>query len=124
MSCDSGLRLDSSLVQHDLLSPIDFHLVEPAEKNPRLFAIGDTPGDFRYNRLGAYVHWSLPRLYRTGTADADSRRDQKGYTPPAKDMEDPAAAIFKKVPNRWLLVRHLKSSTPSGTPIPDVRIFL
>lgn len=106
-----GLRLNSYLIQHDLLEHVDFHSSKPVERNPRLTDLGADPPAFRNNRLGVHVHWSLPRFYRTATSDADSRTAQPDATKPT-GKTDPAQPVFRKVPNRWLLIRHLNSCDP------------
>src|SRR5689334_6961700 len=95
-----ALRLDDSLIQHDLLDPIDLHNLGNAQQNPRLTDIGSNPPVFRNNRLGVHVHWSLPRCYRTASSDADSRTAQKGSTQPTA-TRDPSQPVFRSVPNRW-----------------------
>jgi hypothetical protein len=106
-----GLRLDSYLIQHDFLEHVDFHSTKPVNLNPRLTDIGVDPPKFLSNRLGAHVHWSLPRCYRTGAADADSGTSQPILKDPG--VSDKSQPVFPKVPNRWLLVRHLKSCQPA-----------
>src|SRR2546421_11544856 len=63
-----GLRLDSSLIQHDVVNQVDLHNTTPAAANPRIANIGSPDAALKKNRLGVYLHWSLPRLYRTCTA--------------------------------------------------------
>ena len=107
-----GLRLDSSLIQHDLLEHIDFHNTKPALANPRLADVGSSPPAFRDSRLGVHIHWTLPRYYRSGNAvnpTSGLRTDRQAGTP------DAAQPVFPKVPNRWLLVRRLIKSTPTVT---------
>src|ERR1700760_3580174 len=61
----TALRLDTHLIQHDVLDHVDFHSCQPASKNPRVADIGlDPSNNLKRNRLGIHLHWSLPRFYR------------------------------------------------------------
>jgi hypothetical protein len=117
-----GLRLDESLIQHDLLDHVDFHLTSPAAKNTRLSDLGTDPPELRQNRLGVYLHWSLPRLYRAATQYADSTK--VGPTdPPVDENSDRGQPVYPKVPNRWLVVRRLGHPQPTGK-IPDFQTWV
>lgn len=107
-----GLRLDESLIQHDVLDHVDFHLTSPAKFNSRLTDLGSEKADLRKNRLGIYLHWSLPRLYRSATQFSDSTQpDPKKKADDTKDRSQP---VFPKVPNRYLIVRRLAAQIPAG----------
>lgn len=108
-----GLRLDESLIQHDVLDHADFHLTSPATKNLRLTDLGTSPPELRQNRLGVYLHWSLPRLYRAATQYADSSKVGP-KDPPLDENSDRAQPVYPKVPNRWLVVRRLSHQEPAG----------
>ena len=101
-----GLQLQNSLIQHDVLDHIDFHLTAPASKNPRISDLTVNPPTLRKNRLGNYIHWSLPRLYRSAQSSADSyqKKDDKDVGPSGKPTSNPT---FRNVPNRWLVIRRL-----------------
>lgn len=103
-----GLRLDESLIQHDVLDHADFHLTSPASHNTRVTDIGTDPPELRKNRLGVYLHWSLPRLYRAATQFADSSKHGQN-TDKGSDHSQP---VFRKVPNRYLIVRRLAQQQP------------
>ena len=107
-----GLRLDESLVQHDVLDQVDFHLTAPSTLNPRLTDLGSDPPQYRMNRLGVYLHWTLPRLYRAGSQYADSTK--KASDPPATPQQDISQPVYPPVPNRWLVVRKLSNPLPAG----------
>jgi hypothetical protein len=121
----TGLRLDSQLIRHDVLDPIDLHRTRPAALNPRVADLGKPKPAIRENRIGIYLHWSLPRAYRGGSSAADGTTDSKGKdaVPPAQDPlkgGDPSAPdpdstnpVFREVPNRWLVVRRLKPGSYS-----------
>lgn len=100
----TALRLDSHLIQHDVLDHVDFHTSSPATKNPRLADIGiPPPNNLKPNRMGIHLHWSLPRLYRT--AAASGRKQATGEN----DPHDPTQPVFRQIPTRWLVVRHLRN---------------
>ncbi|KAL8707281.1 MAG: hypothetical protein Q9220_007665 [cf. Caloplaca sp. 1 TL-2023] len=102
-----ALKLDSTLVQHDIFEQI--------REAPYLSA-GD-PERQRFDRSGIYVHWSLPRLYRTGIAASDSTADfdqtkKMGGFPSAADQDlSSGAPTFRQVPNRWFISRTVTSGT-------------
>ena len=103
----TALRLDSHLIQHDLVDHVDFHTSAPANKNPRLADIGVAPGtsgtdNIKYNRTGVHLHWSIPRFYRAATASGRQ-------TTTASDPSDPSNPVFRPIPDRWLVTRHLKN---------------
>lgn len=102
----TALRLDNHLIQHDVLDHVDFHNTSPASKNPRLADLGvKPPNNLKSNRMGVHLHWSLPRFYRTGSASSTS--SQAGSA-------DPSNPVFPKIPNRWLVTRHIKNHQPSN----------
>ena len=105
----TSLRLDSHLIQHDVLDHTDFHLTTPAWKNPRLADIGrpvgDPPGkNLKLHRMGVHLSWSLPRLYRS--AQASGKTTKPGQQ--SGDVPNPNP-VFRPIPNRWLVIRHLKN---------------
>jgi hypothetical protein len=124
-----GLRANNSEIQHDILSPVDMHRTQPSSVNSRISVIetansaqvdpsqptsdADQVPPLRTNRIGVYLHWSLPRMYRAATSSADST------TPPTNTTtgENPSSSpTFRLVPNRWLVIRKIISSTPSMAP--------
>ncbi|KIX05658.1 uncharacterized protein Z518_03630 [Rhinocladiella mackenziei CBS 650.93] len=116
-----GLRLDEALMRHDLVDHVDFHLTQPADKNPRLTDIGANPPELRLNRVGVYLHWSLPRCYRSGKISGDNVPD----TPPDEEQPDSSSPSFPVVPNRWLIVRRLASQeSDDGTVLPEFQTWI
>jgi hypothetical protein len=105
-----GLRLDEALMRHDLTDPIDFHLTSPATLNPRLTDLGSNPPQYFKNRLGVYLHWSLPRCYRSGKASGAN----VPKTRPTVETDDSSSATFPVVPSRWLIVRRLTYQQTDG----------
>jgi len=113
------LRLDNNTIQNDVLDHVDLHAASPASCNRRLMDIGTNT--VRANRQGVYVSWTLPRVYRTGTAAAPkaaageaARQTSQGYPQPASNA-DYSAPNFRNTPNRWLVVRKLSKTNPPNT---------
>jgi len=97
----TALRLDSHLIQHDVVDHVDFHMASPATKNPRLADLGlPAPNNLKAHRMGIHLHWSLPRFYRAATASGSQT---------ATANSEPANPSFRPIPNRWLVTRHLKN---------------
>ncbi|KAF7590764.1 hypothetical protein BBP40_002379 [Aspergillus hancockii] len=126
------LQLEDGLIQNDILDHVDLHNAIPSTSNPRLYDLG--MGQMRTNRLGVYLHWVLPRFYRTGIASTPSaasshahHRQQKGLGT-AGPTPDVAAPVFRPLPNRWLVIRTLdpnaSTTHPQGTSIPAVEAWV
>ncbi|KAI9929551.1 hypothetical protein MW887_001024 [Aspergillus wentii] len=120
----SYLRLQNDLLQNDVIRPIELHAAAPHDKNTRISHLGlvngqvpDTP-QLRPERLGVYLHWMIPRAYRTGAAatgpDADRSRRRRGVTPHLGLHDSPALQmpVFPETPNRWLVVRRIHQDKP------------
>ncbi|KAK3939530.1 hypothetical protein QBC46DRAFT_437333 [Diplogelasinospora grovesii] len=88
------LRMDSALMEPDCLPYHDLHNASPASSNPRLTDLGT--GAPRPERMGIYLHWMLPRIYRSGSAE-----DTGDGKPSLK------APKFHFAPDRWLVLRRL-----------------
>ncbi|KAJ5675313.1 uncharacterized protein N7477_005247 [Penicillium maclennaniae] len=111
------LRLNQNDIQSDLLNHVDLHAATDKTTNPRVYDLGT--GAPIKGRIGVYLHWSLPRFYRTGVsamgdmsdagrkkAEAE-RRSQAGFSNVPDTDFDPNVPDFRPVPNRWLIVRRL-----------------
>jgi hypothetical protein len=61
-----ALRLGQSL-KHDILPHIDLQGCETSKTNPRIKNLSSPPPP-GVGREGIYLHWTLPPLFRTGTA--------------------------------------------------------
>jgi hypothetical protein len=60
----------------------------------------------------------LPRCYRTGTTGpTGTGSDPNSYDPNA-------IPVFRRVPNRWLVVRRLTSSAPAGNGLPEYQAWV
>lgn len=119
------LRLDNFLIQNDVQPHADLHSTAPAARNKRMMDLGARPTKPRRNRHGIYLHWILPRVYRSGVAAADSvsldrrneERQKKGLDPIKDDKtSDPASngvstPEFVQPPTRWMVVRQINKDT-------------
>ncbi|KAE8366561.1 hypothetical protein BDV27DRAFT_155836 [Aspergillus caelatus] len=120
----SYLRLQPNMLQNDVIRPIELHAAAPHDKNTRIAHLGLVNGDvpdtpqLRKERLGVYLHWMIPRLYRTGAAatgpEADRSRRRRGLTPHLGLHDEPALQmpLFPDTPNRWLVVRRVRQDEP------------
>jgi hypothetical protein len=116
-----SLVLDGDIVSHDVFEHINLH---PNDLNNQFIAprfncsYGFSNDNFKTDRTGIYLHWSLPKVYRTGIAAtssaADSHQDrmlQQGFPSQAKLSSQPAnIPIFRPVPDRWIIIRRLHKS--------------
>ncbi|KAF2001041.1 hypothetical protein P154DRAFT_562923 [Amniculicola lignicola CBS 123094] len=124
-----GLRLDEALMQHDLVEHIDFHNTTPAKLNTRLTDIGATnfdvnPPKYRRNRMGVYLHWSLPRCYRAANR-ATKATDNSTSLPSDTPKNDPSMPSFPTVPSRWLVVRRLNHQvSEDGKKLPSFQTWI
>ncbi|KAF3083866.1 hypothetical protein TWF102_000582 [Orbilia oligospora] len=136
------LRPRDYIVQNDIIDHVDLHNLTPAEINPRVKDLGT--GAWRENRLGIYLHWILPRPYRSGVArDPEADKSLPKPKPPEnpndpKDPKEPdqpkpnphqpnpdhAAPTFLEAPNRWLVIRRLKRKVPADADLPDVQAWV
>ncbi|KAM3073343.1 hypothetical protein ACMFMF_006548 [Clarireedia jacksonii] len=106
------LRMEDHIVQSDLLPHADLHYSARPETNPRFTDLGRQTT--RTNRLDVYLHWVLPRAFRSGTAGTpiqDKRQPEATAKGISDKVEDPKAPVFPQAPNRWLVVRRLDPNT-------------
>lgn len=125
------LRLDNFLIQSDVLNHADLHNAAPASKNMRLTDLGARPNPLqRRNRYGVYLHWILPRTYRSGIVASDSvpserhdeERERLGLAPrqpehhqpsqgggasPNPDVKNTETPEYLPPPTRWIIIRRL-----------------
>jgi hypothetical protein len=93
-----------SMLKADVLPQVDLHAASPASVNTRISDVSGT-GAARPERLGVYLHWTLPKAFRSGlaatdsasgTADHDTRRLEAGL--PKKDekqqTDDPEVSFL------------------------------
>ncbi|KAI9689317.1 MAG: hypothetical protein M1822_009967 [Bathelium mastoideum] len=103
------LRIQNFVLQNDVLAPVDIHNASPAFKNSRVYDLGSgTPME---NRLGVYLHWMIPRPYRSGVApDTPGVKKKNANDPP------PAVPNFRSPPTRWLVLRLLEPNADTTKP--------
>lgn len=121
------LRLDDEFrtnMKHDVFPTIDLRYSSPGfNYNDRITDL--TTGDDIKDRHGIYLHWILPRFYRTGLTitgqqstlepnTADDLKRKLGYKSPSSD--DPRNPIYHSLPTRWVIVRHITKSDPPAEP--------
>lgn len=123
------LRFERTMVQNDILNFTDLHKTGPAAFNPRFTDLGT--GTPRANRQGVYIHWIVPRPYRSGSTIsqnpqvAERSREVKGMKPravqdaPPVSEGDTAAPDFNPAPPRWLVIRKVEKSEPANV-LPEV----
>jgi len=121
-------------MQHDILPPIDVHNTQPASINPRIsggYSIPLTPLKLENpnppaekaagvieSRIGVYLHWSLPRGYRSGSSAASGTTETQSDG--TKEDASAPSPVFQKVPNRWLVVRVLRKYLPTTVNMPTL----
>jgi hypothetical protein len=99
----TGLRLDTHLVQHDVLDHVDFHNTQSPDTNPRIADLGlPPPNNRKHHRMGVHLHWSLPRFYRKARSSARQSAS-------ANSNSDPSNPTFPLIPNRFLVTRHIRN---------------
>lgn len=139
------LRIDGFVAQNDVLNHVDLHRTSPADVNSRFSDIGsipvNEPGKPRHppraDRVGVYLHWMIPRAYRSGIASSmplpqptplsSSEGGAGAGSAAAKEesMADNTAPVFPAVPNRWLVIRKLHPGfLPANDIIPDVEAWV
>ncbi|KAK1138318.1 hypothetical protein N8T08_002844, partial [Aspergillus melleus] len=69
------LRFTDAVAQSDVMPNADLHNATPAARNPRMTDLGT--GLKRRNRWGVYLHWTLPRVYRTGMATVTREKEEE-----------------------------------------------
>lgn len=122
----ASLRLDNSQIQHDILPHIDLLNAKPALANPRIAKTWSAPleplktsnpspkpgtlSEIDRSRLGVYLHWTIPRGYRSG-ATAAAKPSESATSKDNKKITN-QNPVFPLVPNRWLVVRILREYEP------------
>ncbi|KAI3580737.1 hypothetical protein IWW34DRAFT_691963 [Fusarium oxysporum f. sp. albedinis] len=113
----NALCTDGGLVKHDLMDQINLsHLRLKAEYNSRFVDL--TSGQAIGERLGVYLSWCLPRVYRTGITATDQARadhgDAKvraGFDRDNTASEGTNMLQFRSAPDRWLVFRLVTSGS-------------
>ncbi|EPS39913.1 hypothetical protein H072_6329 [Dactylellina haptotyla CBS 200.50] len=114
----TGLRY-GSLLKADVIPPVHLHAASPVEVNTRITDVSGT-GKPRADRMGVYLHWVLPRGFRTGIAASYSARDNyekqridAGFPQKGENSENNGEPEFRPVPDRWFVFRYISESTSS-----------
>lgn len=109
------LRLDNFLIQADVQNQADLHATAPADINSRMTDLGARPPKALRHRHGVYLHWMLPRFYRSGlstgkTVPEERRRRERlrhGLPVGAGDGGTNDTPDFVQPPTRWVVVREI-----------------
>ncbi|KAI0007431.1 hypothetical protein F4779DRAFT_619592 [Xylariaceae sp. FL0662B] len=113
------LRLQNNLIQSDIQNHADLHNTAPADVNSRLTDLGARPEPQPLRRrYGVYIHWTLPRYYRSGvstseTVPEESRRRERlrhGLKATPQGTKQPVnnTPEFVQPPTRWVVVRRVE----------------
>lgn len=123
------LRLQNFLIQSDVQNHIDLHSTAPAEVNSRVTDLGaehvnsSAEPKFLSHRFGVYIHWTLPRFYRSGISSGDSvsskrRRDERmkrGLDVLPEESPDGGGKNdtpdFIQPPTRWVIIREIETDS-------------
>lgn len=133
------LQYNNHFLSNDVLRHVDLHAASPASTNMRFTDLGTNQP--RSRRQGVYVHWTLPRPYRTAATkterkaqaglppDTDIPGDEKYGESRPSDGHDPTVPSYYDVPPRWLVVRHIddrKSIQPESAEglVPEFRAWV
>ncbi|KAF2144841.1 uncharacterized protein K452DRAFT_343301 [Aplosporella prunicola CBS 121167] len=111
------LRLDNFLLQSDVQNHTDLHNTAPASTNSRMTDLGalGEPKPLRH-RHGVYIHWTLPRFYRSGISSSESvsperrRNDRlrRGLDALSTGEGGNDTPDFLQPPTRWIVLRKLE----------------
>ncbi|KAF2217278.1 hypothetical protein CERZMDRAFT_109041 [Cercospora zeae-maydis SCOH1-5] len=116
------LRLKGGYLQNDILSPADLYFSSPAACNSRFTDLGARKP--LSNRQGVYLHWMVPRTYRTGTASQTQDSTGRGDMP---KNQNPGKPLFLEPPLRWLVVRKIndmQAIEPKDAPVEEIRAWI
>lgn len=115
------LRFRDFVAQNDVQGHADLHNTVPAALNSRMTDLGAQPPAERRDRYGVYLHWTLPRAYRSGVLSADSvsnerkneERLRRGLLPEKDDRQGSKSTTpdYIEPPTRWLVIRKLDLET-------------
>ncbi|KAI5836921.1 hypothetical protein DFP73DRAFT_620663 [Morchella snyderi] len=104
------LRLDTDVLQPDIVPLTDLHTAGVKHRNPRLYDLGTNTR--RENRVRVYLTWLIPRVYRAGSA---STKNPTTPTTPATPVDN-SAPSFIEAAVRWLVVRVITDPTTIQPP--------
>ncbi|RAO68270.1 uncharacterized protein BHQ10_004282 [Talaromyces amestolkiae] len=104
-------------LQHDVIPHLNLRSATVAKTNDRLSDLDS--GESRRDRLGVYLHWTIPKPFRTGLAASESASDSylkertKKGLPKEKRETTTGSTEFVAVPDRWIVIRRIHTSTPA-----------
>ncbi|KAF2147998.1 hypothetical protein K461DRAFT_302364 [Myriangium duriaei CBS 260.36] len=117
----SLLQPEAGQITHDIMEQLDVsYWSTQAPYNSRFVDL--TTGNIRRDRVGVYLSWCLPRLYRssitstTSAAQAQDHRSRAGFRPSletATNKVETERAQFRPAPDRWIIVRRSRSGDGS-----------
>lgn len=110
----SYLRMKDFMARSDVMSSVDLHAAAPSQANSRVTNLAT--GAVRRSRLGVYLHWMIPRPYRSGTA---ATKEEK-----LPHNADPQMPVFPECPNRWLVIRKIVGDTEPPNVLPAVEAWV
>lgn len=135
------LRLTDNVLQPDIIPFTDLHTAGVQGRNPRLYDLG--ANTLRENRVGVYLTWLIPRVYRAGSASTKNPAPPPPPpptptpapptpTPPTPTPTPPvdnSAPSFIEAPVRWLVVRVITEATsihpaPAQTQLPLLQAWV
>lgn len=96
----SFLRLDEGYIQKDIMQEVDLHNAWPADINSRFTDLATW--EPRRKRQGVYLHWTLPRVYRSGITKT---KPESPTTLAESNTAD--TQVYPEVPTRWLVIRKI-----------------
>ncbi|OJJ42078.1 hypothetical protein ASPZODRAFT_20804 [Penicilliopsis zonata CBS 506.65] len=102
-SLEPGARL-----QHDAIPHLDLRAAVPSSINARLSDL-DT-GVARQDRLGVYLHWTIPKPFRAGVMATESA--EAAHETNKKKRGIKGDSEFTALPDRWVIIRRINDTTP------------
>ena len=103
----SGLG-HGTFLRADIFPKVDLHTASPATVNSRVSDL--STGQIRKDRLGIYLHWVLPKAFRSGiaatetaSAEHQKRRFQHGY-PAVEEGQEPQSTEMPEVSDQFIFI--------------------
>jgi hypothetical protein len=103
------LRYQKRYLAPDVLRHVDLHSSTPASSNSRFTNLGTKVP--HANRQGVYLHWIVPRPYRTAVGRTEEPKDPNEKKKDGEEKVDVTAVEYFEVPVRWLVLRKLDTES-------------